>query len=85
MPSDAHLFFSFSFFFLTENFMKKNNANFVSFRIIFLKQQTCFAFRDNGNILGLKHQYTMDGSKSYLVLLIWYLFFMIQQGLVLSF
>lgn len=31
------------------------------------------------------HQYTMNGSKSYLVLLTWYLFFMIEQELVLSF
>lgn len=76
---------SFFSFFLTENFTIKNIANFVYFRTLFLKQQTCFAFREKGRILGLKHQYTMDGSKSYLVLLTWYLFFMIQQGLVLSF
>lgn len=77
--------FLFSLFFLTENFTIKNITNFVYFRTLFLKQQTCFAFREKGRILGLKHQYTMDGSKSYLVLLTWYLFFMIQQGLVLSF
>lgn len=79
-PSDAQ----FLFFFNRENFIIKNSVSFLSFRIFFLNQQTCFASRDKGNILGLKHQYTMDGSKSYLVLLTWYLFFMIQ-GLVSSF
>ena len=42
MPSGALSFF----FFLTENFTVKNYVNFVSFGILFLKQQVCFAFRD---------------------------------------
>lgn len=80
----ALLMLNFYFFFNRENFIIKNSVSFLSFRIFFLNQQTRFASRDKGNILGLKHQYTMDGSKSYLVLLTWYLFFMIQ-GLVSSF
>lgn len=49
-----------AFFFLNRELHIKNYANFVSFGIWFLKQQTCFVFRDKR---GLKHLYTMDGSK----------------------